>query len=301
VIHDFAEKAVVLLSWAMTLVLCLCMSVFLTYLLIKGLPSLGTGLIFGETDPLMALLGRARVFDGIFPAMVGTFCLVVLSALLALPVGVCSGIYLAEYAKPGLKKVFGGLFDVLAGIPSIVIGLFGFSLAVFLHHRFSGRLGPCLFISAFSLAVLVLPYIVRSTQTSLEELPANIRMTALALGATRLQNISYVLIPNALSGIGSGMFLAIGRCAEDTAVILLTGVVATAGIPSSLFVQYEALPFYIYYIANQYSNPAELSDGYGACLVLLGICTVLFMFAYGIRKRLFYRTTGFKASAGLTR
>lgn len=289
-IHGFAEKTVTLLSWMMTFVLCLCVSVFLIYLLIKGLPSLGTELIFGQTDPLKALLGRARVFDGIFPAMVGTFCLVALSTLIALPVGVCSGIYLAEYANPGMKKLLGGSFDILAGTPSIVIGLFGFSLAVFLHSRFSDSLAPCLLISALSLAVLVLPYIVRSTQTSLEELPTHIRKTALALGATKFQNIGYVLIPNALSGISSGVFLAIGRCAEDTAVILLTGVVATAGVPSSLLSQYEALPFYIYYMSNQYSNPAELSNGYGACLVLLGICAILFMFAYGMRKHLSYRT-----------
>ena len=283
------EKAAVFLSWTMTLVLCLCLFIFLTYLLTKGLPSLGTELIFGKAEPLRVLLGHDRVFDGIFPAMVGTFFLVVLSALLALPVGVCSGIYLAEYANPGMKKLFGSLFDILAGIPSIVIGLFGFSLSIFLHNHFSNRFGPCLLISALSLAVLVIPYIVRSTQMSLEELPSDIRRTALALGATRLQNIAYVMITNALSGISSGLFLAIGRCAEDTAVILLTGVVATAGVPSSLLSQYEALPFYIYYISSQYSNPAELSNGYGACLVLLGICAVLFMFAYGLKKHLSYR------------
>jgi phosphate transport system permease protein len=284
------EKLAVFLSWTMTLVLCLSLSIFLSYLLIKGLPSLGAELIFGKAEPLSVLLGHARVFDGIYPAMVGTFFLVILSALLALPVGVCSGIYLAEYAKPGMKKLFGVLFDILAGIPSIVIGLFGFSLSIFLHNHFSDRFGPCLLISALSLAVLVTPYIVRSTQMSMEGIPPEIRRTALALGATRLQNIAYVLIPNALSGISSGLFLAIGRCAEDTAVIMLTGVVATAGVPSFLLSQYEALPFYIYYISSQYSNPTELSNGYGACLVLLGICAVLFMFAYGMKRQLSYRT-----------
>jgi phosphate transport system permease protein len=275
----FAERMVEYLSWAMAFLLCLSLSVFLSYLLIKGLPSLGTELVFGKADPLSVLMGRERVFDGIFPAIIGTLCLVILSTLIALPLGICSGIYLSEYATPIMKKVVGGLFDVLAGIPSIVVGLYGFSIAIFLHHHFSDRLGPCLLISALSLGVLVLPYIVRSTQTSLEELPAHIRHTATALGATRLQNIAYVLIPNALSGISSGVILAIGRCAEDTAVILLTGVVATAGVPSSLLSQYEALPFYIYYISSQYTNPAELSNGYGACLVLLGICSVLFMVA----------------------
>ena len=115
------EKLVVFFSWTMTFVLCLCLSIFLTYLLIKGLPSLGAELIFGKTEPFKALLGQVRVFDGIFPAMVGTFFLVLLSALLALPVGVCSGIYLAEYANPGMKILFGGLFDILAVIPALTI------------------------------------------------------------------------------------------------------------------------------------------------------------------------------------
>ncbi len=288
--QGFAEKAVVVFSWIMTILLCLFVSVFLGYLLSHGLPSLGRELIFGQADPLQALLGRARVFDGIFPAIVGTLCLVVLSATLAVPVGVCSGIYLAEYAGPGMKKLSGMLFDILAGIPSIVIGLFGFSLAVFLHNHFDDRIGPCLLISSLSLSILVLPYIVRSTQVSLEELSPGIRRTALALGANKLQNITYVLIPNALSGINSGIILAVGRCAEDTSVMLLTGVVATAGVPSSLLSQYEALPFYIYYISNQYTNPEELAGGYGASLILLGVCAFLFMLAYGMKKHLSYWT-----------
>lgn len=288
-----AEKSVVVVSWLMTLLLCLAVAVFLVYLLIKGTPVLGLELIFGQANPLDALLGQARVFDGIFPAMVGTVILVALSAGLALPVGVCSGIYLAEYAGPVMKQRLGVLFDILAGIPSIVIGLFGFSLAVFLHHHFSQRIGPCLLISAISLAILALPYIARSTQTSLEELPWALRKTALALGATKLQNIAFVLVPKALSGISSGIILAIGRCAEDTAVILLTGVVATAGVPGSLLSQFEALPFYIYYISNQYTDQTELANGYGACLVLLMICALLFMLAYGIKRhfsqRILYR------------
>lgn len=289
-IQALVEKTTAILSWTMTAILFVSLSIFMSYLLLKGLPSLETELIFGQADPIQVLLGRARVFEGIFPAMIGTLCLVLFSTTLALPVGVCAGIYIAEYAKPGIKIWWGTIFDILAGIPSIVIGLFGFSLAVFLHHHFSGRIGPCLLISAGSLAVLVLPYIVRSTQTSLEELPRDVRRTALALGATKLQNIKRVLVPNALSGICSGLFLAIGRCAEDTAVILLTGVVATAGVPSSLLSQYEALPFFIYYTSNQYSNPAELSKGYGACLVLLGICAFLFLIAFFLKRQLFYQT-----------
>ena len=288
-IRNVAEKAVVVISWAMTLILCAAVLFFVGYLLRKGLPSLGPNLIFGQVDPLQALLGRVRVFDGIFAAIVGTLYLVMGSTVLAVPVGVCSGIYLAEYAGPKTKKLFGFFFDILAGIPSIVIGLFGFSIAIFLHKQFSDRWGPCLLISAMSLALLVLPYIIRSTQVSLENLPAHIRKTAPALGATKLQSIAYVLIPRALSGIVSGIILSIGRCAEDTAVIMLTGVVATAGLPVSVLSQYEALPFYIYYISSQYVDQAELSRGYGACLVLLGTCAILFMLAYYVKKSLTYR------------
>ena len=288
-IRNVAEKTVVVLSWAMTLFLCAAVMFFVGYLLRKGLSSLGTDLVFGQVQPLQALLGRARVFEGIFAAIVGTLYLVFSSTVLAVPVGVCSGIYLAEYAGPATKKLFGFFFDILAGIPSIVIGLFGFSIAIFLHKQFSDRLGPCLLISAVSLALLVLPYIIRSTQVSLDNLPANIRRTAPALGATRLQNIVYVLIPRALPGIISGIILSIGRCAEDTAVIMLTGVVATAGVPSSPLSQYEALPFYIYYISSQYADQAELVRGYGACLVLLGTCAILFMMAYYIKRSLTYR------------
>lgn len=283
------EKSVAAISWMMTAALCSAVLFFVSYLVFKGFSSLNMDLIFGRTDPFQALLGRARVFDGIFSAITGTLFLVVLSTLLAVPAGVCSGIYLAEYANPSTKKLFGFFFDILAGIPSIVIGLFGFSIAIFLHQRFSDRLGPCLLISAMSLAFLVLPYMIRSTQVSLESLPAHIRKTAPALGATRLQNLRHVLIPRALTGIVSGIILSIGRCAEDTAVIMLTGVVATAGVPSSLLSPYEALPFYIYCISSQYVDPAELSKGYGACLILLGICAVLFTLAYGVKKSLTHR------------
>ena len=222
--RGFLEKTVLIASWLTTGVFSLSVCIFLGYLFVKGVHSLGLELIFGQANPWHAILGRTRVFEGIFPAMAGTVFLVMLSATVAVPVGVCAGIYLAEYATSRMKKMLGILFDILAGIPSIVVGLFGFSLAVLLHQHFSSRLGPCLLISAVSLAVLVLPYIVRSTQTTLEELPESTRQTALALGATQLQNILYVLLPRSLSGISSGIILAVGRCAEDTAVILLTGV-----------------------------------------------------------------------------
>ncbi|MCG8551104.1 MAG: hypothetical protein MI799_11945 [Desulfobacterales bacterium] len=103
-----------------------------------------------------------------------------------------------------------------------------------------------------------------------------------------------VLLPLALSDIVSGVVLAIGRCAEDTAVIMLTGVVAAAGVPKSIFASFEALPFFIYYTASEYTDPSELAKGYGAALILLLICSLLFIFAH-LLKALIDRRAGIMA------
>ena len=270
------QSLVIVWAWSSALALLGAVTAIVGFLLYKGAGTLNRALIFGHTATLDALLLRRPVFDGLFPAIVGTLLLVLLSVAIALPVGIATGIYLAEYARGHIKSLLSLLFDVLAGIPSIVIGLFGFSLAIFLHQRLSGRIYPCLLISALALAFLVLPYLIRSTQAALESLPFKHRITAPALGATRLQNIRHVLLPRALQGITGGTVLAIGRCAEDTAVIMLTGVVASAGIPKGLLQHFEALPFFIYYISSQYADAAELAQGYGASIILVIICLVLF-------------------------
>jgi len=288
--YQILEKLTIWFSWAAGATLIISVSILLGHLLVKGHEVLNTSLIFGETPPLRALLLRERVFDGLFPALAGTLVLITLSIAWAIPIGIATGIYLAEYASGRVKKALDTFFDVLAGIPSIVVGLFGFASAVFLHRHFSDRIGPCLLLSSIALSFLVLPYIIRSTQAALEGIPREIRLTGLALGATQVQNIFLVLIPKSLSDIMSGIVLAIGRCAEDTAVIMLTGAVASAGIPTSIFSQYEALPFYIYYISSQYTDPTELMTGYGAAILLLLLCAILFSVAYGIRKGLTHVT-----------
>jgi phosphate transport system permease protein len=279
------QKLIIAWSWISSLILVGAVSAILGFLLYKGLPALNLRLVFGSTDPLAALLLQKPVFDGILPAMAGTLILVLIAVGMALPVGLATGIYLAEYSRGRIKQLLSLFFDILAGIPSIVVGLFGFSLAVFLHCL-SSRIYPCLFISAISLAFLVLPYLIRSTQSAMESLPVKDRITAPALGATKLQNICFVLVPRALDGIVSGVILSIGRCAEDTAVIMLTGAVATAGMPSSVLSTYEALPFYIYYISSQYMDQQELLSGYGAAIILLMICSGLFFISLVIKKGL---------------
>jgi len=280
------EKLLVSYAWSCGVILVGAVGYILGYLFYKGVSSLKISLIFGEVNPLDALLLRQPVFDGLFPAIIGTLVLVLLSVSIAIPIGMAAGIYMAEYANDEVRGLFGIFFDILTGIPSIVIGLFGFSISVFLHHHFWESIYPSLIVSALSLAFLVLPYLIRTTQIALESIPQNIRMTATALGAERLQNIFYVLIPHSLSGIASGVVLSIGRCAEDTAVIMLTGVVATAGIPKSIMANFEALPFYIYYISSQYADADELAKGFGAAIILIIICVALLSLAFFIKRRL---------------
>ncbi|MCK4503510.1 MAG: phosphate ABC transporter permease PstA, partial [Desulfuromonadales bacterium] len=273
------EIALPLFSRICAAILLLGIGSVLGFLLLNGYSSLGRQLFFGTTPPLEALLLKRQVFDGLFPAIVGTFALIILSVCWAIPIGIAAGIYLAEYAHGKSRHILEFLFDVLAGLPSIVVGLFGFVITVLLNRALPGQIYPCLLISSITLAFLVLPYIIRTTQTALVGLPRPLRQTALALGASKLQNTTRVLLPQALPGIISGIILAIGRCAEDTAVIMLTGVVAAVGVPSSLLSNYEALPFYIYYTASQYADQKELATAYGAAIILLSICMLLFSLA----------------------
>ena len=280
------EGTIIILSWIAGLMLVCSLLLLLGYLLYRGYDAISLKLFFGDTGTVDALLLQRQVFDGIFPATAGTLLLILGSMCLAIPIGLAGGIYMAEYSSSTIKPLFNLLFDVLAGIPSIIIGLSGLLLTIFLNRQFSGQVAPCLLISSLSLALLVLPYIIRTTQTALETVAPSTRMIAPALGASRLQNITKVLLPNAMSDIVAGIILATGRCAEDTAVIMLTGAVATAGISLSPFAQYEALPFYIYYISSQYSGPEELAQGFGAAIVLLLLCTTLLFSALWMQRRL---------------
>lgn len=282
---DIRDRVMAVYCTGAALVLVAGLFTIIGFLVIRGYGVLDATLVFGDVQAMDALLLKRQVFNGLFPAITGTLALIILAMGLALPLGLASGIYLAEYAKGRTKWIFSLMVDILAGIPSIVVGLFGFSITVFLHNVFPGRIFPCLMISGVALAFLVLPYIIKTTQAALEAIPGATRLVALSLGASGLENLVYVLIPACLSDIVAGVVLAIGRCAEDTAVIMLTGVVATAGVPTSLFAGFQALPFYIYYTASEYAGPSELNSAYGAALILLGICTGLFVLAHWIRLR----------------
>lgn len=279
-------RAATALAWAAALTVAFVAALLVGVLVWRGAGALDAGFLFGDTAPFDAMLGRAPVFGGIWPALTGTLLLVAAASLLAIPLGIASGVYLAEYASPRQRAVVGFLVDLLAGVPSVVMGLFGFTVVLLLRRTLAPDAHQCLLLAAACLAVLVLPYLIRTTQQALAALPEGLRLLGPALGLSRLQSLRHLLLPAARRGIWSGMALATGRIAEDTAVIMLTGAVFNTGMPGSLLGRFEALPYRIYWLGAQYRNPRELEQGFGCALVLLLLTASLFAVALLLRRRM---------------
>lgn len=280
-----APVALRLLSWGAGLLCSVCVLALLVFLFWRGLPALNTALLVGDAPLWPALLGRVPIWDGIWPACLGTLCLLGITMGLVLLPGIGCGIYLAEYASPRRQRLLNSLMDILAGVPSIVMGIFGFTLILFLHRLGAVHASSGLLLAGACLALLVLPALVVTTRTALESLPASLRLSGAALGLRHGQIVRHLLLPGASRGILSGVMLALGRSAEDTAVILLTGVVANAGLPAGLGLRFEALPFFIYYTAAQYQTPEELQRGFGAALTLLALSGGLLLLSWWLHER----------------
>lgn len=292
-----------LLPWlirlAPLLLVAVC-AILLVFLLQQGLGSLSPTLLFGNVPPLQAILGKAPVWEGLWPACAGTFCLVLLTQALALLPGLGCGIYLAEYASPKKAATISLAMDILAGTPSIVMGLFGFTLIVFLRQSFLPNANTSLLLSAACLSLLVLPVIVSSCCEALRALPRDLRITALALGLKKRNVVTRILLPQASQGLAAGLILALARSAEDTAVIMLTGAVANAGLPAGLWDKFEALPFAIYYTAGEYQNAQDLTRGFGAALLLLLLSILLVLIAHVLERHYLRQRQGTHA-AGCSR
>jgi phosphate transport system permease protein len=273
-------------AWLCAIAVFSATALLLGFLVKRGFDAINLRLFFGDTPWVEALTGARPVFEGIWPALVGTLFLVLLSSVMSIPVGVASGIYLSEYASKRARSFLGFTVDVLSGTPSIVMGLFGFTMILFLRKTVIPQARPSLFLAAVCIALLILPYVIRTTQTALEGIPEHFRLFGPSLGFTHWHNIRHVLLPLASRGILSGAILAIGRASEDTAVILLTGVVARAGLPASLWDKFEALPFRIYYLAAEHQTAEELNQGFGMALVLLLMTGSLFVVASLLQRSL---------------
>ncbi len=224
---------------------------------------------------------------GIFPAIVGTILLVVGTMLFSLPLGVLSAVYLVEYAHDNLFTRMIKLSVVnLSGIPSIVYGLFGFTMFVILLH-----FGTSILAGSLTLGIMSLPVIITASKEALESVPNTYREISLSLGATRWQTVRYCVLPYAIPGILTGTVLSLSRAAGETAPILFTvAAFYLPRLPRSLFDQAMALPYHLYVISTQVPNiPLELS--FATALVLVALVFVMnlvsiFLRAHYRKKRL---------------
>jgi phosphate transport system permease protein len=220
---------------------------------------------------------------GIFPAIIGTIFLIIGTMVFSLPVGILSAVYLVEYAKDNLFTRLIKLSVVnLSGIPSIVYGLFGFTLfVVFL------RFGTSILAGSLTLAIMSLPVIVTTTKEALEAVPASFREISLSLGATRWQTVRYCVLPYAIPGILTGTVLSLSRAAGETAPILFTvAAFYLPRLPHSIFDQVMALPYHLYVIATQVPN-MPLSLSFATAFVLIAL--VFLMNLVSIVLRAHYR------------
>ncbi|MCX8195424.1 MAG: phosphate ABC transporter permease PstA [Candidatus Micrarchaeota archaeon] len=210
---------------------------------------------------------------GILTPMVGTILLSIGAMIAALPVGVLTAIYLSEYAREGRAlSLVNSAISNLAGLPSIVFGLFG--LAVFVNLF---GFGPSLLAGSLTLGLMSLPVIIKTSQEAFASIPFSFREASLALGATKWQTIRHHLLPYAMPGILTGLILGVSRAAGETAPILFTvAAYFLATMPSSVFDQSMALPYHLYILSTQSFNlRATQNVQYGTALVLLSVVLAL--------------------------
>ncbi len=225
---------------------------------------------------------RMMTEGGIYPAIIGTIALIIGSMLVALPVGIMAAIYLSEYAGESRTTwLIEMAINNLAGTPSVVFGLFGLALFV----KYFG-FGPSILSASLTLALLILPVIIRATEEALLTVPKEYRESSLALGVSKWQTIRHVVLPAAIPGIVTGSVLSTGRVAGETAPILFTGAAYfLPRLPDSIYSQFMALPYHLFVLATAGTNIAKTRPiQYGTALVLLLIVLGLNLVAVLIRR-----------------
>ncbi len=225
---------------------------------------------------------------GILPAILGTFYLMLGASVISIPIGIITAIYLSEYASnPRVVKIIRLGINNLAGVPSVVFGLFGLGLFV-VYLGF----GVSILAGSLTLGILNLPVIIRSTEEALLTVPKTYREASLSLGATRWQTIYKIVLPNALPGILTGVMLSLGRAAGETAPIMFTAAAFyTPTLPHSIFSEVMALPYHIFVMATAGLYIDETRHiQYGTAIVLIMLVLLLnlagLIARYRFRKRM---------------
>lgn len=260
--------------YAIAILTVLPIIAIILYIIARGLPAISWEFITGfPRDGMRA--------GGILPAIIGTFYLTLGTAIVSVPIGVAAGIYIAEYAPENrLTRMIRIAIINLAGIPSVVYGLFGLGLFVLFMN-----FGTSILASSLTLGIMTLPVIISTTEEALRSVPYSFRAVSISLGATRWQTIWRIVLPQSLPGILTGVILGLERAAGETAPILFTGVAFfLPRLPESAFDATMALPYHIFVISTSVPGmPVEIQ--YGTVLVLLVFVLTMNLIATYIRQR----------------
>lgn len=246
----------------------------IVYILVKGIPNLRPELFAWEyTTENVSMT----------PAIINTILMVLLTLVIAAPIGIFSAIYLVEYAKRGNKfvSVIRMTTETLSGIPSIVYGLFGYLL-----FAISMKLGYTFLGGSLTLAIMVLPTIMRTTEEALKAVPDSFREGSYGLGAGKLRTVFQVVLPSAIPGILSGVILSIGRIVGETAALIFTAG-TIAGIPHGVLSSGRTLAIHLYCLLNE---GLYMEEAYATAVVLLVLVVIINAASGGIAKRLSKRT-----------
>ena len=272
----YTQRLAVTLLGGATLLVLLVLLFIIIFVLQKGLPAI-TWQFLSEAPRDMGRSG------GIFPVIIGTLLLPLLAILIALPLGVGTAIYLTEYTRETrLTRVISFGTDCLAGIPSIIFGLFGFIFFVVML-----RLGWSLLSGALTLALMILPTIIRTTEEAIRAVPNTYREVSFSLGATRWETVLKVVLPNALPGIVTGVMLSLGRSIGETAAVIFTAGSALR-MPTSVYDSVRTMAVHFYLLAREgISN----DNAYGTAAVLILSVLLVNLTAYGIMSRFVGRHT----------
>ena len=260
--RKLVDRIMTVIAYACTVVAVLPLTWIIIYVIYKGLGAWDAEFFTG----LPQLFGDG---GGVRNGIVGTFVIVGLASLMAVPVGVMAGIYLAEYGDNRLGSVIRFMADTLTGVPSVVVGLFVFGLVVLNTGGFSA------FAGSLSLAILMIPVITRTTEEIIRLVPDSIREASLGLGVSRWKTIVRVVVPTALSGIVTGVLLAVARVAGETAPLILTILGTNFPISSNIFNgPSTSLALQIYQLGAQPSQEVvEVAWGAALLLVLIVVGT----------------------------
>ncbi len=269
------EDKVMLTLIRLSALLAVAVLVFIvSYIIIQGLPVLSLDFLLSSPTKM----GRE---GGILPSIVGTVVLTLLCVVIAAPLGVGTAIFLTEYTREGtFSKIVRFGTESLAGIPSIIFGLFGF---LFFVIRLN--MGWSMLSGALTLASMILPTVVRTSEEAIRTVPDVYREVSFALGASRWQTVTSVVLPSALPGMVTGIILAVGRAVGETAAVIFTAG-SSLRIPRSVFDPVRTLPVHFYLLARE---GISLSNAYGTAAVLVIAVLLVNMSAYLVMNRIVVR------------